>query len=165
MFVKGRNPIKTTVMYLNNLQSYIFGSILLFMVCFVACEKSSIDSSVSYGTNVQLKTNDKVIFENLNTDKLKLTVTEILDNFCPDNAQCITAGYAEVKLAISDSENQNINFSLFYGAYLGNLRKPAFQPDTMDFSLNSKLYRAILQNVKKDSGSKELKAEITLIKK
>lgn len=165
MFVLGRNPNKTNVMYLSNLQSYIFGSILLLMVCFIACEKSIVDPSVSFGTSVQLKPNDKVFFETQENQKIKLSVTQIVDNFCPKEGQCITAGYAEVKVIVSDSEKQTISFSLFYGAYLGNPKKVAFQPDTLDFILNKKRYSAILQNIKNESINNKLRAEITLIKK
>ncbi len=71
-------------MYLNNLQSYIFGSILLLMVCFVACEKST-DTSPAYdlGESMVIKKADQVYLSKNTPAQLKIIVNDINDSRCP----------------------------------------------------------------------------------
>ena len=85
-------------MYLNNLQSYIFGSILLLMVCFAACEKST-DTSPSFdlGESVVIKKAGQVYLSKNTPSQLKIVVNDINDSRCPMNATCVWAGEAVVK--------------------------------------------------------------------
>ena len=151
-------------MYLNNSQSYIFAIILTFVVGFVACKKSSFSvSSVPYGTFIKLNAQEKVNFENANSPRLTLEVTHIKDNFCPDHAQCITAGYAEVQVNVRENEKENQTFSLYYGDYYGTPKRLGFKPDTVNVRLNDRGYQVILRGIKKESEiNGNLMAEITL---
>lgn len=151
-------------MYLNNSQSYIFALILTFVVGFVACEKSSLSiSSVPYGTLIELNAQEKANFENPYLPKLTLGVSNILNKFCPENAQCITAGYAEVQVMVQENEKEKQSFSLYFGDYYGTPKRLGFKPDTVNIRLNNKGYQVILKSVKKDAdATNNLVAEMTL---
>nr|MBC7612632.1 hypothetical protein [Pseudopedobacter sp.] len=127
-------------MYLNNLQSYIFGSILLLMVCFAACEKSS-DTSPAFdlGESVVIKKADQVYLAKNTPSQLKIIVNDIKDSRCPMNTTCVWAGEAVVKLIVSNTEEHSASFDLVYGT--------DSEKDTVDFSIDQKAYRAILKNV------------------
>jgi hypothetical protein len=127
-------------MYLNNLQSYIFGSILLFMVCFVACEKSSDDSPVfDLGEIVVIKKAEQIYLAKNTSAQLKIMVSDINDSRCPMNATCIWAGEAVVKLSVTNTAEHSASFDLIY--------RTDAKKDTVDFSIDQKAYRAILNNV------------------
>ncbi|TKB98697.1 hypothetical protein [Pedobacter cryophilus] len=153
-------------MYLNNFQSYIFGAVLLFVMGFVACEKSISDlPALELGKTSILKTNQSVNFKSTANDNLKLTVVALIDKFCPKGTTCVVAGYAEAKLTIINQNNQNVAFSLFFGDYYGNPKKLGFKPDTLDFNLHQKAYRAILKSIKSGDNDDQLQAEIVLLEK
>jgi len=153
-------------MYLSNLQSYLFGLILILFMGFVACEKS-IDElpTIEYGKTTIIGENKSINYKSLTNNQLKLTVEAIQNNFCPKGFICLLAGYAEVKIKILNQNNQNIKFSLFFGDYYGHPKKLAFKPDTLDFNLNQKAYQAILKSIKNENNDKILKAEIVLLEK
>jgi hypothetical protein len=146
-------------MYLNNFQSYIFGAVLLFVMGFVACEKSAENFPVfQMGNSAQIKKSETVWFES--EPKLKLTVDEINDSRCPANVVCVRAGEAKVKITINDLDENLVKFTLNFG------EASRFKPDTLDFNLNAKAYRVILSGVNPYPGTggspNNSKAEITL---
>ena len=153
-------------MYLSNLQSYLFGLILVFFMGFVACEKSIEElPTIEFGETTIIGENKSVNYKSPVNNQLKLTVEAIQNNFCPKGFNCIVAGYAEVKINILNPNNQNIKFSLFFGDYYGPPKKLGFKPDTLNFNLNQKAYQAILKSIKSENNDKILKAEIVLLEK
>jgi hypothetical protein len=123
-------------MYLNNFQTYIFGSILLLMVCFVACEKSSDDVlQFKLGDSILLKSSEEAYIGG--TSKLKLKVNDIKDSRCPADLVCIWGGEVVVKVTVTNSNNYSASFDL----------KQDGKMDTVDFSINSKAYQLILKGV------------------
>ena len=153
-------------MYLSNLQSYLFGFTLIFFMGFVACEKS-IDElpTIEYGKPTLLGINESVNYKSTSDNHIKLKLLSIIDNFCPKEVTCIVAGYAEVKLSVTDQNDHNVALSLFFGDYYGTPKKLGFKPDTLNFNLNQKAYRVILKSIKSENNDKKLKAEIVLLEK
>lgn len=127
-------------MYLNNLQSYLFGLMLILFMGFVACEKSIEELPTSdFNQILKLKKTQEVwIGAN---QQFKISVEEITDNRCPRFVQCITAGNAVVTLKISDNEDNLVKFELNSG------EKSNFRPDSIDFNFKNKAYRVILNDV------------------
>lgn len=153
-------------MYLSNLQSYLFGFILILFMGFIACEKSNEElPSIDFGKTTLLGANETVNYASSSDNNVKLKLTSLIDNFCPKGVTCVVVGYAEVKLSATNQNTQNIVFSLFYGDYYGTPKKLGFKPDTLDFNLNQKEYRAILKSIKSGNTDNDLKAEIVLFEK
>jgi len=133
---------------------------------FVACEKSIEElPATAFGNSAILKVGESINYINPTSNHLRLSVIDILNNFCPKGLNCLLAGYAEVKLSINSQNNQNVAFSLFFGDYHDHPKKLGFKPDTLDFNLNKKAYRAILKSIKTEENNKELKAEVLLFEK
>lgn len=136
-------------MYLNNFQSYVFGSILLLIMAFAACDKVETGTPIkAFGEKAELSVNDKVWFGADTVNGLKTLVTEISDSRCPENAQCVWVGEAIVKLKINsltDSTSVNLKIAPVKTSVT----------DTINFGLNSKTYRAILYSVNPYSNTDE----------
>lgn len=149
-------------MYLNNFQTFAFGSILIFILCFAACEKSSLTpDAVSFGEKAILKSSEAIYFGSTAENAFKLTIQEISDSRCPEAVTCIWAGEAVVKLSI-----KNLTDSVAFALKISPSKSSG--PDTLDFNLQKQAYRAILYNVSpypKMGNQDTSKATITLIKK
>ncbi|MBK0383862.1 hypothetical protein I5M32_12915 [Pedobacter sp. SD-b] len=149
-------------MYLNNMQSYAFGSILILFLCFAACEKGILNGPLNpYGERVDLMTSESALFGPDANNGLKITVDQINDSRCPENATCIRAGEAAVKITIYDAKENSATFDLYFGG------KSNFKPDTANFSINQSKFKAILYDVNPHPKTGELqdkaKAKITLV--
>ena len=150
-------------MYLNNFQSYIFGAILLFVMGFVACEKTATTPNlIAFGKAIELKEAESIYYGTTIEDGVKLGIEEINDSRCPSNVVCIWAGEAVITLnvkGVEDSAKVKLKITPSKNS----------QPDTLSFNLNNNSYRVILHsvnpfpNTSKSMDSK--KAKITLIKK
>ncbi len=150
-------------MYLNNFQSYTFGAVLIFMMCFAACEKTPLAiNSIPYGQNTDLKAEQTIYFGTTIKDGLKVSVDQISDSRCPLNVTCIWAGEASVRLNI-----RNLNDSIKVDLKINPAKNS--QPDTLVFNLHQSKYQAILYSVNpypdNSKPSSYPNAKITLIKK
>ena len=149
-------------MYLNNFQSYTFGAILIFFLCFAACEKGILNGPLlSYGEKVELQKSQSILFGTDTNNGLKLTVNTINDSRCPKDVNCIRAGEAAVKISIYDIKENSVTFDLYYG------EKSHFKPDTVNFSIDKKIYKVILFDVNPYPQTRvtqdSLKAKLTLL--
>jgi len=149
-------------MYLNNFQSYTFGAILIFFLCFAACEKGILNGPLlSYGEKVELQKSQSILFGTDTNNGLKLTVNTINDSRCPKDVNCIRAGEAAVKITIYDIKENSATFNLYYG------EKSHFKPDTVNFSIDKKIYKVILFDVNPYPQTSvtpdSLKAKLTLL--
>lgn len=149
-------------MYLNNFQSYTFGAILIFFLCFAACEKGILNGPLlSYGEKVELQKSQSILFGTDTNNGLKLTVNTINDSRCPKDVNCIRAGEAAVKITIYDIKEKSATFNLYYG------EKSHFKPDTVNFSIDKKIYKVILFDVnpypQTSVTQDSLKAKLTLL--
>lgn len=125
-------------MYLNNKQSFTFGFIILALVFFIACEKTIETSKIiGYGTRVELKQTESIWFGADSLTGLKVTVTEIADSRCPEDVDCVWAGEAKVDLlAVQTQDSVNLKLTID--------PTNSYKIDTLDFTLNSKNYKALL---------------------
>lgn len=149
-------------MYLNNFQSYTFGAILIFFLCFAACEKGILNGPLlSYGEKVELQKSQSILFGTDTNNGLKLTVNTINDSRCPKDVNCVRAGEAAVKITIYDIKENSATFNLYYG------EKSHFKPDTVNFSIDKKIYKVILFDVnpypQTSVTQDSLKAKLTLL--
>ena len=150
-------------MYLNNFQSYVFGSILLLIMAFAACDKGETGTPIkTFGEKAELSVNDKVWFGADTLNGLKTLVTEISDSRCPENVQCVWAGEAVVKLKINNlTDSTTVNLKI----------EPAKNSvtDTVSFTLSAKDYQAILYDItpypNTEQGVVKKKASISILKK
>ncbi|MEO5909555.1 MAG: hypothetical protein ABIP95_01645 [Pelobium sp.] len=149
-------------MYLNNFQTFAFGSILIFILCFAACEKSTITpDALSFGEKAVLKPNEATYFGSTPENAFKLTIQEISDSRCPEGVNCVWAGEAVVKLSIKNLTD-SVAFALKISPSKNSL------PDTLDFNIEKQTYRAILYGVNPypEIKNKESSiATVTLLKK
>ena len=148
-------------MYLNNLQTLIFGSILSFLICFVACEQSQ-DLINTYQTEQEFTMEEgKIVTVKNGEDYIQLQLENIEDSRCPANANCVRAGEAVVNVKITDSKNRESSFTMYFG------EKSNFKPDTTEFSVQQKNYAIILNNVLPypDLEQKEIKTAIFEVRK
>lgn len=146
-------------MYLNNLQSNIFGGILILMICIVACEKSETDDSIiAFGQKVELKKTEVALYGKNINDGLKVAIDNIEDGRCPSSSVCIWAGEATVKLNIKSIED-SIKVSL---------KLSSNKESISNFTLNNNNYQAKLFSVNPYPNTLEprndLKVVISLIK-
>jgi hypothetical protein len=136
-----RNHNKHLVMYLNNFQTYIFGSIIMLFILVIACQKQELNiPSVDFGTKVKIDLNETAIIGK-NDNQLVVKVEQVNDSRCPADVNCISAGDAMVRLMVIDNKENQASFDLFYG------QKTNFKEDTLAFSINQKNYKIILYGV------------------
>ena len=128
-------------MYLNNFQTYTFGTIMTLFILFIACQKQVLNNpTVSFGTKINVELNDSAVI-GVTGNLIKVNVEQVNDSRCPSDVTCITAGDAMVSLKIIDDKNNQASFDLYYG------QKSKFKSDTLAFSVNQKNYKMILSNV------------------
>jgi hypothetical protein len=77
---------------------------ILIAVLFVSCEESPVVKSVQLDEEFTLSAGDSVILNDL---QLSLKVESINDSRCPDGAECIWAGSADV-IVTFESQNTGI---------------------------------------------------------
>lgn len=148
-------------MYLNNYQSFAFGFIILGLLSFIACEKTTETSKIlEFGKQAELKQTESIWFGSDTLTGVKVKVNEIADSRCPKDVQCVWAGEVTVKLLFSaNKDSLNLDLKIV----------PAnkYKTDTLSFTLNSKNYKALLFDVTpypntKNQGSKF--AALTILK-
>jgi hypothetical protein len=128
-------------------------------MAFAACEKGETSAPLkAFGEKTELATNDKVWFGSDTINGLKTVVTQIADSRCPENVTCVWAGEAIVKLKFNNyTDSTSVNIK----------KKGAI--DTVNFSLSSKAYQAILYSVNPYPNTEKpnvpKKALLTIIKK
>lgn len=128
-------------MYLNNYQSFTFGALILGLLSFIACEKTTeTNKLVGFGVKADLKQAESVWFGADTLTGLKVTVNKIADSRCPEDVQCVWAGDASVKLLATDLKDSVV---------LDLKIDPAknSKTDTLQFSLSNKNYKALLYAV------------------
>jgi hypothetical protein len=128
-------------MYLNNFQTYTFGTIITLFILFIACQKQELNNpTVDFGTKVNIELNGTATIGQ-NNNQLIIKVEQVNDSRCPSDVNCITAGDAMVRFIVIDDKENQASFDLFYG------QKSNFKADTLVFSINQKNYKMILSNV------------------
>ena len=140
-------------MYLNNFQTYIFGSIMILLLLVIACQKQESETpSVDFGTKVKIDLNQTAIIGK-NTNQLVVKVEQINDSRCPSDVNCITAGDAMVSLVVIDDKENQASFDLFIG------QKSNFKEDTLAFSINQKNYKMIVFGVSPYPTTKQIQTD------
>lgn len=140
-------------MYLNNFQTYIFGSIMVLLLLVIACQKQELNvPSVDFGTKVKIDLNQTAIIGK-NTNQLVVKVEQINDSRCPSDVNCITAGDAMVSLVVIDDKEYQTSFDLFIG------QKSNFKEDTLAFSINQKNYKMIVFGVSPYPKAKQIQTD------
>lgn len=125
-------------MYLNNYQSFIFGTLIIGLLSFVACEKTTeISKILGFGGKAELMQTDSIWFGTDSLTGIKVSVTEIADSRCPEDVQCVWAGEANVDVLASYNE-ESIKLKLKIDPAKSS------KTDTVNFTLNSKNYKALL---------------------
>jgi hypothetical protein len=128
-------------MYLNNFQTYAFGTIITFLILFIACEKDQLNNTTAdFGSKIKIELNGKATIGQ-NGNYLIVKLEQVDDSRCPSDVNCITAGDAMVRINVVDIRDNQASFDLFYG------QKSSFKPDTLAFSIDQKNYKMILSNV------------------
>nr|WP_294894235.1 hypothetical protein [uncultured Pedobacter sp.] len=135
-------------MYLNNYQSYTFGIIILGLLSFIACEKTTETSKIiGFGEKVVLQQSDNVWFGADTITGIQIKINEIMDSRCPEDVKCIWAGEANVKLLATDLKD-SVSLDLKIDPVKSS------KTDTVKFTLNSKNYQALLYAVNPYPNSK-----------
>src|SRR5690606_26231971 len=127
--------------YLNNLQTFIFATVLSLFLMFVACSKNNRTVILTNsGKTEMLKPGDVISFGEEH-DLIKIRFESLNDSRCPTNVNCVRAGDAIANLTIEDIDQQKQNLTLTIG------ESSDFKADTIDISIKEKPYRIILENV------------------
>lgn len=126
-------------MYLNNLQTFIFATILSFLLIFVACSKNQKVALYSQNTE-NIKPGEKISFGE-GDDLVEVYFESLNDSRCPTNVDCVRAGDAVVNLILEDSKQNKYNTTLTLGEHSD------FKPDTVEVNINKKALKIILENI------------------
>lgn len=128
------------------MKTLILGILSLFWL--TACHSDDGERSAEkFGKPFQLGIQQEAfIIGQLPTDSLNVVVESITDNRCPEGAQCIWAGNAEVSLSLSDEvDTQSLTLCL------GDCRSgenPGFiEQDTTSVTVGEQMYEVILKAV------------------
>ena len=124
-------------MYLNNYQSFLFGAVIIGLVAFVACKKSSeTQKIVGFSIKTELSQTENTWFGASNITGVKIKIYEINDRTCTEDLVCVWGGEAWSNLMsgnLTDSISQQIEQSP--------------PKNEIQFKLGNKNYKAVLYDV------------------
>nr|WKN39675.1 hypothetical protein K4G66_13335 [Tunicatimonas sp. TK19036] len=121
---------------------------ILSLVWLTGCQSDDGEmAGVKFGKTFQLGSQDEVFLTvQPAADSLKVMVDSISDSRCPEGAQCIWAGNAEVKLSLSKEKETQL-LTLCIGDCRSGDRTGFIEQDTASVTLGGQGFQVILKDV------------------